>query len=420
MKRITPSYVALTVGAALFVTQFPVQALDCVPAEITLTTQLEVDNFQSDHGPGCTSVVGDLVISGLGIENLDGLAELRQLGSLILIDDPVLSNVSGLSGVQSVQFGLILQNVGTLQNLDGLATLDTVGGTFNIENCPALTDVSGLQSLSFAHSFALIDNAALVSLVWPPLLTETNEISLGGNSALTTISGVQPFSNTLSLDIVDNDALTNLDGFLAWVGQHVWNLSIRDNDQLTSLSGLSGVDQVAGELWVKGNSLLPSLDGLGGIVSVSQRVVIADNASLGSIAALSTLSYIGSDLQITSNPLLESLDGLEQITKLGEFVDFFCLFYGRCTNLELDGNNTLSDVSALSSLMSVNNDLKITNNPMLEDCSPLDVLLDSIDDGDPGPGPGQSGIPDVGRFVKLYGNLGNCNDLIVKNGFESD
>ena len=39
-------------------------ATDCLPNDITLSSQAEVDAFQTDHGPGCNQVTGKLTVTG--------------------------------------------------------------------------------------------------------------------------------------------------------------------------------------------------------------------------------------------------------------------------------------------------------------------------------------------------------------------
>jgi hypothetical protein len=53
----------------------------------------------------------------------------------------------------------------------------------------------------------------------------------------------------------------------------------------------------------------------------------------------------------------------------------------------------------------------VTDNISLNDCSGIVVLVDPIDDYEPGPGPGASGIPDVADQVTILNNLEGCNSV---------
>ena len=83
----------------------PLIAVDCSPNDITLSTQLDVTNFQSDHGP-CDTITGFLKIT-----NGNDIADL-----------------SPLSALTSVGRELHIKNNGSLTNLNGLSALTSVGG----------------------------------------------------------------------------------------------------------------------------------------------------------------------------------------------------------------------------------------------------------------------------------------------------
>jgi hypothetical protein len=92
----------------------------------------------------------------------------------------------------------------------------------------------------------------------------------------------------------------------------------------------------------------------------------------------------------------------------------------------IKGNASLASLSGLDNLVGLNADVQIEDNPMLSDCSALITLVDQIDDGLPGPGPGGAGIPDVAGDVILGGNPIECNSVnailgpvIFIDGFES-
>jgi len=126
------------------------RAVDCTPADITLSTQSAVDDFQANHGP-CDRVVGQLNIDGEDIENIDGLASLTSVGGgLGFVFATSLTNVDGLSSLDSINGSLFFTDSESLTQVDGLANLVTVGGqvyfTFNDE----LINLNGLSKLSSA------------------------------------------------------------------------------------------------------------------------------------------------------------------------------------------------------------------------------------------------------------------------------
>ena len=78
----------------------PVLAVDCSPADITLSTQEEVNDFQANHGLGCDTIVSSLTITGITINDLTPLSGLMTAGwnSKFMINGTALTSLA-LTGV---------------------------------------------------------------------------------------------------------------------------------------------------------------------------------------------------------------------------------------------------------------------------------------------------------------------------------
>jgi len=352
LQRSMPSHFAQPIWAAAAVVVIavalsptPLAALDCTPSTITLSSQTEVDDFQTNHGP-CDAVTGTLTISGADIANLDGLAGLHIVGWTEINNNPILTDIDGLSSIFIFNGPIFIDGNTLLANVNGLSGLTLLtNGALSMSNNASLNDLSGLSNLS----------------------------SIGG-----------------SLFFSNNFSLTNLNGLagLTHVGS---NIGILNNPQLNSISGLSGVTGFTASLTIRDNPVLPNLNGLGGFTGLN-GLVLQNNDSMTDI---------------------DSLAGLQSIDN-------------GYSSLFIDGNASLAHLNGLSDLESLNADLEITDNPMLFDCSGLITLLDQTDDGQPGPGPGGAGIPDVNGDVILGGNPVECNSVnailivvIFNDGFES-
>ena len=137
-----------------------VQAVDCTPADIQISSQSDVDNFQSNHGPGCDTVTGDLIIGS--VAPADGGSDIGHL--------------NGLSKLNFIQGGLLVQRNPNLTDVNGLAGLESVGGDFEIRDNETLSDCR-----SFSAILDFIDDG-----VEGPALSATpdvgGEIHLGGNA----------------------------------------------------------------------------------------------------------------------------------------------------------------------------------------------------------------------------------------------
>jgi len=330
------------IGVLLLAGILPAQswAVDCTPANIELSSQADVDNFQANHGP-CDRVTGLLTIDGAEIENVNGLSSLTSVGDgLRFLFATSLNNVDGLSSLSSINGYLFFTDSDSLTQVDGLTNLVTVGGGVHFAFNDALTNLNGLSALTSAGSLILEFNTALQNVDGLSSLTDVElDVLLESNTALANVQGLS--------------ALTSVGG----------SLTVKDIQGLADLEGLQGIPSLGGDLLVRYNNNLISVD-------------------------LTNLVRVDGDVSIQNNDGLSHLDGL-------------------------------------SGLISVGNDLLVAENSELDQCTSLVPLLDRIDDGEPGPGPGASGIPDVGNEVILCNNLPGCNSLdeilkpIFRDGFEN-
>lgn len=76
MKKIIYLIAAVAMSHSLAFSQ------PCLPEGITFTTQEQIDNFQSNY-PGCTDIMGTVLIEGNNITNLDGLSVITSVGGYL-------------------------------------------------------------------------------------------------------------------------------------------------------------------------------------------------------------------------------------------------------------------------------------------------------------------------------------------------
>ena len=172
IKRIVKKYApALRIMVTLLVTIFPllVMALDCELGHIQLSSQAEIDNFQAAHGP-C-----DTVTSGLAI---DGSA-----------DPSAIVDLSGLSGLQTIEGGLVINEASQLTSLEGLENIVYLASALILSHCSSLTNLNELSGIS-NEIFGLL---------------LTNNYQLSDISGLSNVAGI-----TGSLTITSNPSLTSL------------------------------------------------------------------------------------------------------------------------------------------------------------------------------------------------------------------
>jgi len=276
-------------------------AQNCMPADISLSTQQSVDKFQLDHGP-CDLVTGNLSVVGASISNLDGLSQLTAInGNLFISDSPLLVSVLGLGSLTLVGNDLTVQANITLKNLDGLNSLESIGGNFFIFRNDVLADLGGLESLAF------VSDRFWISI----------------NPKLTNVDGLQ--------------ALNSLGGTL-----RIWN-----NSGLMNLDGFIGLETVQQDLEIISNSALLNLDGFSNLHTVNGNLLIQQNSSLVSIEGLSNLVSELSILAILSNTALTNLDGLNGLIEAGQLI--------------ITNNTKLSDCKGILKLVD-SNVVSISNN----------------------------------------------------------
>jgi hypothetical protein len=155
---------------------------------------------------------------------------------------------------------------------------------------------------------------------------------------------------------------------------------------------------------------LANLDGLASLNS-ADSVWLEFNTALTNVDGLSSIQSLDGPVILESNTVLLNLDGFSGLTSVG----------GAFTMLD---QQKLTNIEGLSSLISVGGNFRMEFNNFLAQCRSLAKLLDNKDHGDPGPGPGSGGVPDVGDAVTIGENLPGCNTIdeiinpIFSDGFE--
>jgi len=351
----------------------PAWAVDCIPDDIILTSQADVDDFQTDHGP-CDRVVGLLLIEGQDVLILTGLSDLVVVdGSFSISSNPELIDLDGLSSLTQVNRLRIVGNE-ALVSLEGLANLSEAN-VIDISHNNNLRNLNGLMSL-----------------------TQLSELVISSNSVLVNFVGLTALRKVERFYIVYNQAIANLEGLSAL--EEVDVLWIDRNSSLISLDGLSPTIKL-GDLNLERNPILNNLECLSSITSIGRNyLAIIDNDGLMNLDGLSSLERVDGSLIIERNDNLTNLDGLLALTKVGAES-------GNRLNISL--NPALTNLDGLSHLRAVSGHLLVAENHSLNNCTGITVLIDPIDDYEPGPG--SSGVPDVGGYVGIGGNLPGCNSI---------
>jgi len=355
------------------------------------------------------NVKGKLATIGCALALLPGAPVMAQNCTP---DDISLIEQAGIDSFQKdhgpcdtiVQYLNVRESGGTntIVNLDGLSGLTHIGtdrmtgSRLSISENSILTSISGLSNIVFAGEINLDNNDSLTSLTglsgFPADSAALGTLRLNSMDGLTSLAGLPAALLGMGgLDIGSCDNLTSLAGVPAM--SIIFSLQINDNEKLTSLSALSAIGQVGGIFM---EEMFP------GTIEINSNIMLTDLSGVPPATALDRLSISGNGTQIAS-----SQSGSRT--------------QGAAWNLDF-----------LSELEYIGDHLIITSNPLLADCSALKKVLDDVDDGEPGPGPGEDGIPDVQGTIWIENNQAGCNSIeeilnssnadddVFEDGFEEE
>ncbi len=260
---------------------------------ITLTTQAEIDNFQTNY-PGITVIEGNLTIGAWGgcdITNLYGLIVLESItGSLEIEYTSLLGNLLGLDSLKTIGSTLAIRSNSNLHSLSGLDALTQIGYDLIITNNEKLANLTGLGGLNNLG----------------------NKLKIIHNLQMTSIAGMESLALLHDVEIQLNESLVDLSG-LDSVQVVLGEVSVMLNDALINFNGLNACTLIKGRLYVYQNGSLKNLSGLGSLETIGGGLNLQSNNDLDSLDGLTSLKYIVGNIEITGNNSLTRLSGLDSI-----------------------------------------------------------------------------------------------------------
>lgn len=258
------------------------------------------------------------------ISGFNALTTVGQNLSVIgaLVNPLPLNSISGFSNVQSVGY-LLIRNT-ALTNLSQLSSLQSINFGLSIDNNPLLTSIAALSNCTNAMNgngtspFRIFENHALVSLNGINFSSVTNSsvVKISGLHLVETINELSSLQgNFPEVDVSVMPVLQNLNGF----------------------SNITGI----GKLILNNNPLIASLPSWN--LTQLEHLSISNMPSLTSIATLSGVTSMGNATDINAivfnqNTQLSNLTGLHNLTNLNN------------KNVFLRNNTNLTDINALNGL----------------------------------------------------------------------
>lgn len=331
------------------------------------------------------SVGGMFRLSGLDLlSTFNGLANLKSIGEyMMILNNATLTSLDGFDSLHKIGLNIDIHDNPILENLNAFTRLDSMGSLTIVRN-DLLSDLSGLDSLKFAQSIYIDGCDNLINLMGLGKLKSTgdfgifikdclnfssfeglNELQSLTELILENLPLLSDFSGLESVEFLNESIKINnlptLIGFTGFNGQiNGGDLEIVDCEQLLSLSALGNMIHWRSIL-IDNCDTLSNLQGLENIHSLSTYLTIQNNDNLLSLAGLNNINGVGQNLTISQNTRLNDVDGLVNLHWI----------YG---DLTISDNDSLHNVLGLDSLdASSLMNMTITDNPLLDVCEALSI-----------------------------------------------
>ena len=308
------------------------------------------------------SFPGWIHLGNVGLSDLNDFSNLQTVAGMLDFDSlDGITDASGLEALTDVGTSLRFTGCGSLASLQGLSNLRSVG-SLGLSTLPQLTDIQALSSLdSIAWTLAVLDTGLTDLDALAQLQGELGlALNIRWNSKLSSITGLAGITGVQSsLAVQDNPALLSLDGLqsITTVGT---GLTISHNDSLTSLDGLESVIGVGQNLEISRNANLRSIAALGALENVGGTISVAED-SLPNLVGLGNVTSVGGSIGVFAEGIV-SLEGFPPVTTVPGAVDLSCPGVSDLAPLAalehagalwLRRMNSLLDLQALSALTSL-------------------------------------------------------------------
>ncbi len=288
---------------------------------VELESQAEVDEYIANYS-FCAEVPGVLRIGTTfseppsDITDISGLSFINSVGSnLLIFQNPNLSSLDGLQNITSVGFSINITGNDGLTNLDGFPNINAINAGLTIDNCPNIESLEGLNQI----------------------------VSIGGDvylAAAHSLSNLAPLSNLQMVDgTLDIRICTNLSNFDGLENLNTINgdLIIRQNFMLNDISALDHAIAISGDLDVQDNDLSNcSIIPICQLLSAGANATISNNNtgcnSVDQVISACTSSPISISLEGTPPSCIGECDGIITISVTGGTAPFTYQLDGGVSN----------------------------------------------------------------------------------------
>ncbi len=225
---------------------------------------------------------------------------------------------------------------------------DTISAQLCTDNI-VLTNQTDVDNFQTTYGCSIVGSLMIQTSGTPAI------VNLNGLSGLEEVTG--------QLQVTVNPSLINIDGLdnVTTVGG---NLIVGFNPTLTNVDALSNLTSVGGNLTIALNQSLTNIDGLSNLQDVYGAMSVTVNSLLTNVNGLNNLQFVGNSLNISQNAILPNVDGLSNVTLVGQ-------------DLVISNNPELSDINGLTNIGSVGLGLTVKDNPLLNECCGIYELINT-------------------------------------------
>ena len=260
----------------------------------TATAQSDLDKIA-----GCTTIVGNLTISGVlgsaalaSVEKIDGSLRLYNATDLSSFAADAITEITGALELQSLTV-LTTASFGSLEKV----------GTISLVTLPAISTFS--TNLKSADNI-LISDTSLESIDGFAALKSVDSFNINNNKYLTSVkSDLATVSNALQLGFNGRDTALSFDNLL-WAN----NITLSSVANV-SFAKLQNVNQSLG--FINNTFTQLSVDTL---ESVGQSFTISSNEDLNDVS-FANLTSIGGGFVIANNTNLQTIDTFSKVSTVG-------------------------------------------------------------------------------------------------------
>ncbi|QXP78915.1 MULTISPECIES: T9SS type A sorting domain-containing protein [Winogradskyella] len=347
----------LLLSLALLFFSFNINA-QCPTTQVNLSTQADIEAFILNY-PNCSDLQSTLSIQGSGVSDITGLSFINSVqGNVLLYYLDNLLSLEGLQNITTISGKLDIKSLNASTDFSSLSNVTTVGGNLSINNCDSLTDMTSFSSITdVGGDFELKDNSSLVHL------DDLNDVIIVGglflidnNDAMTSINAFNFMSNVIEdISIKNNNSLLSVNAFNAVAGVQ-GSVSITNNTGLTEFVGANNLLNISSNLTISGNAILQLDNAFNQLLSVSGNVLVLSNNQLQDIAGFNSLSEVQGDFTVDNNDSLTEISGFNVLDNVGG-------------NFVIDENIMLAQASGFYQLQTIQGDFAITYNDNFQDFS---------------------------------------------------